>query len=162
MIEGSADGRFDLEVTVNGTVVRQTVSTRLRLLDFLRDELHLTGSKEVCAEGECGACTVLLDGKSVNSCLILAVEAHGCEVVTIEGISDRAEYAGLIDAFVEKHSVQCGFCIPGMVMSGVQVLEDHPHPTREQAAEGLAGNTCRCTGYHKILDAIVRAGEEPE
>ncbi|MFH0883617.1 MAG: (2Fe-2S)-binding protein [bacterium] len=160
MIASSESGRFDLELTVNGKIVRKTVSTRLRLLDFLRDELHLTGAKEVCAEGECGACTILLDGKSVNSCLILAVEAHGCDIVTIEGVGDRSEYAGLIDAFVEKHSVQCGYCIPGMVMSGVQVLQDHPHPAREDASQGLAGNTCRCTGYHKILDAVVDAGEK--
>ena len=158
MIASSDSGWFDLELTVNGQSVSRTVSTQLRLLDFLRDELHLTGAKEVCAEGECGACTILLDGKSVNSCLILAVEAHGRDIVTVEGISEQPQYAGLIDAFVEKHSVQCGYCIPGMVMSGVQVLKDHKHPTHEHAAEGLAGNTCRCTGYHKILDAVVAAG----
>jgi len=150
---------FDLEVTVNDVPVRRRVPTHLRLLDFLRDELGLTGTKEVCGEGECGACTVLLDGATVNSCLVFAAETHGSSVVTVEGLAKKEEYSGLLEAFVERHAVQCGYCIPGMVVSGAQILDDHPEGlTREEIRAGLAGNICRCTGYHKIVYAVEHAG----
>lgn len=159
MIASGDNGLFDLDLSVNGVRVKRTVATTRRLLDFLREDLRLTGAKEVCEEGECGACTVLLNGESVNSCLVLAVEAHGGEVVTVEGVASDPRYTPLIEAFQSEHAVQCGYCIPGMVMAGVQVLQDHPHPSKQDAAQGLAGNTCRCTGYHKIVQAIARAGE---
>ncbi len=158
MIDSGEEGRFELELTVNGRTVRRSVPTTLRLLDFLREELRLTSVKEVCGEGECGACTVLLDGLTVNSCLVLAVEAHGADIVTVEGLEAAGEHTPLMEAFLEQHAVQCGYCIPGMVLSGVQALADHDHPTPEQVAEGLAGNICRCTGYHKIIRAVVDAG----
>ncbi len=145
---------FKLELLVNGEAIKREVKTHIRLLDFLRDDLRLTGTKEVCSEGECGACTVKLDGKTVNSCMILAVEAHGCEIVTIEGFSIDDKNRDLIDSFTEKHAVQCGYCIPGMVISGEQILREYDSPSREEIKEGLAGNICRCTGYHKIIDAI--------
>jgi len=154
----SKQEKMEIELTVNGQIVRRTVPTTLRLLDFLRDDLHLTGAKEVCAEGECGACTVFLDGRTVNSCLIFAVEADGAEITTIEGLAENGVQGELKKAFVKHHSVQCGYCIPGMVLSGLQVLEENDHPSVEEAAEGIAGNICRCTGYHKILEAIVETG----
>ncbi len=158
MIAAEHPVQFELELTVNGKPVRRTVATHRRLLDFLRDDLRLTGSKEACGEGECGACTVLMDGITVNSCLIFAVEAHRSEIVTIEGLAEDPRCGELLDAFIEHHSVQCGYCIPGMVLSGEQALRDHEHPSREQIQRRLAGNICRCTGYHKIIDAVESAG----
>ncbi len=145
---------FDLVVTVNGKEVCQRVPTHQRLLDFLRDDLHLTGTKEVCGEGECGACTVILNGKTVNSCLILAVEAHGSQIVTIEGLSIDNHLNDLQQAFIDRHAVQCGYCIPGMVLSVEQL-----HPEKNQSGQlntkqALAGNICRCTGYHKIFEVV--------
>ncbi|MBN2170272.1 MAG: (2Fe-2S)-binding protein [Candidatus Krumholzibacteriota bacterium] len=140
---------LDLSLTVNGRPVRRRVATTLRLLDFLREELDLTGAKEVCAEGECGACTVLLDGRPVNSCLVLAVECEGAEVVTIEGIDHPVQ-----DALMRTHAVQCGYCFPGMVISAAALLAEEPGLDRQAVREGLAGNICRCTGYAKILDAV--------
>ena len=146
---------LDLSLTVNGAAVRRRVATTLRLLDFLRDELDLTGAKEVCAEGECGACTVLLDGRPVNSCLILAVECEGAEVVTVEGVDHPVQ-----DALMRTHAVQCGYCFPGMVLSAMALVAEEPGLDRQAAREGLAGNVCRCTGYAKILDAVVMAARE--
>ncbi len=151
---------FDLEMTVNGQRIQRRVPTQMRLLDFLRDELKLTGTKEVCSEGECGACTVFLDGITVNSCLIFAVEAHQSTVETIENQGSGQSLSDLQQAFVDHHSVQCGFCIPGMVLSGEQILKENPHPSREDIRYGLAGNICRCTGYQKIIDAIEDTGRQ--
>jgi len=148
----------NIEMTINGKKIKRQVPTTLRLLDFIRDELRLTGAKEVCSQGECGACTVILDGETVNSCLILAVEANGGEITTVEGLVLDGVPDPLQSAFVEHHSVQCGYCIPGMILSGKQVLADHPAPTREEVKEGLAGNICRCTGYTKIIDAVEAVG----
>lgn len=145
---------FDLIVTVNGCEVRQRVATHQRLLDFLRDDLRLTGTKEVCGEGECGACTVNMDGETVNSCLILAVEAHGSTIQTIEGVTPAKGLSELQKAFIDKHSVQCGYCIPGIILSADQIQHDCAHPEYDEIKQGLAGNICRCTGYHKIIDAI--------
>jgi len=145
---------LDIELTVNNTIIAKSIPTHLRLLDFLRNELDLTGAKEVCAEGECGACTVVMDGKIVNSCLVLAVEANGSEITTIEGIGKENELSALQKAFVDYHSVQCGYCIPGMILSGEQLLKDNPNATEEEIKVGISGNICRCTGYTKIIDAV--------
>ena len=141
-------------------MVQAEVPTELRLLDFLRNDLNLTGAKEVCGEGECGACTVIFDGKTVNSCLILAVEADEAEIVTIEGLSDGKMLSEMQQAFVEHHSVQCGYCIPGMVLSGEQIIKDYEQPDRDIIREDLSGNICRCTGYQKIVDAIETLGNK--
>jgi carbon-monoxide dehydrogenase small subunit len=135
-----------------------TVSHRT-LLDLLRDELRLTGTKECCAEGECGACTVLMNGEAVCSCLVLAVEAEGHDIVTIEGLERGGEPSALQRAFVAAGAVQCGFCIPGMIMSAHHLLMTNPSPTRAQIQEGLAGNLCRCGGYSRIIDAVARAAK---
>lgn len=148
------DDWFDIEVTVNGRLVQRRIPTTMRLLDFLREELHLTGAKLVCGEGECGACTVFLNGKTVNSCLIFAVEAHGGEIVTIEGLGNRQRFTPLQRAFIEAHAVQCGYCIPGMILSAEYLLQRKPLPDRSEIREALAGNICRCTGYQKIIDAV--------
>jgi carbon-monoxide dehydrogenase small subunit len=152
---------FPIEVTVNGGPRTVEVSTTETLLDALRWDLDLTGSKECCAEGECGACTVLIDGRAVNSCLVLAVEADGMDVTTIEGLEDGGRLSRLQDAFLEKGAVQCGFCIPGMVMSAQALLAENPQPTSTEVREGLAGNLCRCAGYQRIVDAVLLAAEEP-
>ena len=143
-----------IELTVNNNRISQSIPTHLRLLDFIRNELNLTGAKEVCAEGECGACTVIMDGKIVNSCLVLAVEADGSEITTIEGIGKDNELSKLQQAFVDHHSVQCGYCIPGMVLAGEQLLKNNPNATKKEVKKGIAGNICRCTGYTKIIDAV--------
>ncbi len=148
---------LSISVTVNGRPLERRVPTHLRLLDFLRDELGLTGTKEACAEGECGACTVMLDGRTVNACLVFAVEADGSEVLTIEGLGREGRLSDLQQAFVDCHAVQCGYCIPGIILSGEQVLRNHDDPDRETIREELAGNICRCTGYHKIVDAVQAA-----
>ena len=144
----------DIELTVNNNNITKSIPTHLRLLDFLRNDLNLTGAKEVCAEGECGACTIIMDGKIVNSCLVLAVEADGSEVTTIEGIAKDERLSELQQAFVDYHSVQCGYCIPGMILSGEQLLKDNPNATETEVKEGISGNICRCTGYTKIIDAV--------
>ena len=149
-----ANSTHTIKVNVNGQTVSADISSELRLLDFLRYELDLTGAKEVCGEGECGACTVVLDGITVNSCLILAVEVDGAEITTIEGLSKNGSLNEMQNAFVEHHSVQCGYCIPGMVLSGEQIIKDHEQPPRDTIKEDLSGNICRCTGYQKIVDAI--------
>lgn len=150
---------FDLNITVNGCEVRRRVPTHQRLLDFLRDDLRLTGTKEVCSEGECGACTVILSGKTVNSCLVLTVEAQGAHIMTIEGLSHGKNLTALQQAFVEKHSVQCGYCIPGMILSADHIHRDCVHPEYDEIKQGLAGNICRCIGYHKIIDAVEQKGD---
>lgn len=143
-----------IELTVNHNQITHSIPTHLRLLDFLRNELNLTGAKEVCAEGECGACTVIMDGKIVNSCLVLAVEANGSEVTTIEGIGKEDELSELQQAFVDYHSVQCGYCIPGMILAGEQLIKDNSSASEKEIKEGISGNICRCTGYTKIIDAV--------
>ena len=143
-----------IELTVNNNLTTHSIPTHLRLLDLLRNDLELTGAKEVCAEGECGACTVIMDGKIVNSCLVLAVEADGSEVTTIEGIGKENELSELQQAFVDYHSVQCGYCIPGMILAGEQLLKDNHNATEEEIKVGISGNICRCTGYTKIIDAV--------
>ncbi len=146
---------IELELRVNGRTLKRSISPTLRLLDFLRDDLGLTGVKEVCAEGECGACTVLLDGRPVNSCLILAAECAGAEVVTIEGIDHPVQ-----EAMKNTHAVQCGYCFPGMVLTAADLIERGRAGNRKEIREGLAGNICRCTGYSKIIDAVEEAARK--
>ena len=148
-----------ITLTVNGAQERLDVPSNMTLLHLLRDKLALTGTKNGCEAGECGACTVLVDGEPVNSCLMLAVEADGREVVTVEGLSSGDELSPLQAAFVEHNAVQCGFCTPGMLISAHALLERTPQPTEQEIKEALVGNLCRCTGYVRIIDAIQAAAE---
>jgi len=144
-----------IELVVNGTRRTTRVLPHETLLDALREELSLTGTKECCLVGECGACTVLLDGRSVDSCLVLAVEADGAEVLTVEGLARRdGSLAPIQQAFLDTGAVQCGFCIPGQLMSAHALLEADPHPSRAAIEEGLAGNLCRCACYEQIFEAV--------
>ncbi|MDD5264367.1 MAG: (2Fe-2S)-binding protein [Candidatus Bipolaricaulis sp.] len=154
----------DIELRVNGHAERASVPAGMTLLEFLRDRLALTGAKEGCGIGECGACTVLLDRTPVTACLVLAVEADGLDVRTIEGEAADGELSALQRAFVDAGAVQCGFCTPGMIMSARALLLRSPHPSDEEIVEAIAGNLCRCTGYEAILAAIRAAsgtGGEP-
>jgi aerobic carbon-monoxide dehydrogenase small subunit len=149
--------RMQLDVTVNGQARSVQVLPMARLLDVLREELELPGTKEGCGEGECGACSVIMDGKLVNSCLVPAVQAQGAELLTIEGLARDGELSGLQRAFVACNGAQCGFCTPGMVLASVDLLRRCAHPSEAEIREGLAGNICRCTGYVKIVDAVQAA-----
>jgi carbon-monoxide dehydrogenase small subunit len=148
---------IDISVKVNGSLYTERVPANMTLLQLLKDRLQLTGTKEGCGIGECGACTVLLDGKAVDSCLVLAVEADGAEVRTVEGEAKGGELSELQKAFLEHGAVQCGFCTPGMIMSARALLERNPNPSREQIVEAIAGNLCRCTGYEPVVKAIQAA-----
>jgi aerobic-type carbon monoxide dehydrogenase small subunit (CoxS/CutS family) len=152
-------GPAAVEVTlvVNGDPYRVAVRPNRTLLDVLRDELGLTGTKRGCDQGECGACTVHLDGRAVNACLVLAVDAAGAEVTTIEGLARRGELHPLQQAFIDEGAVQCGYCTPGMILQAAALLRRNPAPTAAQIRTGMAGNLCRCTGYAKIVRAVARA-----
>jgi carbon-monoxide dehydrogenase small subunit len=145
----------ELKLRVNGEPYEVFVEPRTILLKLLRDELGLTGTKEGCSEGMCGACTVLVDGKAVKSCLVLALQIQGKEVTTIEGLAQGGKLHPLQDSFIEHGAVQCGFCTPGMVLSAKAFLDEHPNPTEEDVKFAIAGNLCRCTGYVKIIEAIM-------
>lgn len=149
-----------IAVTVNGSRECLTVRSNMTLLQMLREELALTGTKNGCEAGECGACTVLVDGEPVNSCMVLAVEVDGREVRTVEGLSDGERLSRLQQAFVDHNAVQCGFCTPGMLMSALALLERTPHPREEEIREALVGNLCRCTGYVRIVSAIQAAAAD--
>ena len=153
--------RVPVRITVNERSCDLEVPPHHTLLDVLRDEVRLTGTKECCSEGECGACTVLVNGQAVCSCLVLAVEMDGQDVTTIEGLATTGQLDSLQEAFVSSGAVQCGFCIPGMIMAARQLLAATPHPTRAEVQEGLAGNLCRCGGYSRILDAVLLAAASP-
>jgi carbon-monoxide dehydrogenase small subunit len=145
---------FDITLTVNGTAVTRRVEARQHLVDFLRDELGLTGSHTACEHGVCGACTVRVDGSIVRGCLMLAVQANGCRVDTVEGLSDSKELAALQKAFHERNALQCGFCTPGMLMAAQDLVRQKKKFSREEIRSHISGNYCRCTGYQAIVDAI--------
>jgi len=149
-----------ITVTVNGSQEYLDVPSNMTLLQMLRERLALTGTKNGCEAGECGACTVLLDGEPVNSCMVLAVEADGCQVTTVEGLTEGDHLTPLQQAFVDHNAVQCGFCTPGMLISGHALLERTPHPTEGEIREALVGNLCRCTGYVRIVEAVKAAAAE--
>jgi carbon-monoxide dehydrogenase small subunit len=151
--------KIGIECKVNGKLSCFNAYPMARLLDVLREDLKLTGTKEGCGEGECGACAVLMNGVIVTSCLVPAIEADGADIRTIEGIASAAQLHAVQEAFLECGGAQCGMCTPGMVIAAVALIERHPHPGDAEIREGLAGNLCRCTGYQKILAAVVRACE---
>ena len=152
--------RFPIDLKVNGHRYTLDVPVYHTLLDFLRDDLGLIGTKECCVVGECGACTVIVDGRTVNSCLMLAVEANGCEVVTVEGLAADGRLSALQRAFLDHGAAQCGFCISGQLMSAQGLLMENPHPNAGDVHEALAGNLCRCAGYEQITEAVLAAAEE--
>ena len=150
----------EIHVTVNGATHHDEVEPRLLLVHYLRETLGLTGTHVGCDTSQCGACTVLLDGKSVKACTVLAVQADGAEVTTIEGVARDGTMHPVQEAFHQEHGLQCGFCTPGMVMAAIDLLRQTPHPTDEQIRTGLEGNLCRCTGYHNIVKAVKSAAEK--
>lgn len=149
----------EITLNVNGIDHIIKIDGEDRLIDVLREGLKLTGTKEGCGEGECGACTVIMDGVTVNSCMVMAFQTDGKKIITIEGLGTDEEIDPIQQAFLEEGAVQCGFCIPGMVLSAKVVLDNNPSPSREEIRESISGNLCRCTGYNKIVDAIERAGK---
>ena len=148
-----------VSLTVNGTKQEHDVEPRLLLAQYIRQEVGLTGTNIGCDTSSCGACTVLVDGESVKSCTMLAVQADGADITTIEGLATDGVMAPMQEAFRENHALQCGFCTPGMVMAAVSLLKEHPSPTEADVREGLEGNLCRCTGYHNIVKAVLAAAE---
>ena len=149
----------EIGLKVNGTTYWVHVEPWRTLVEVLRESLGLTGTKKSCNEGECGACTVLMDGKPVASCLVLAIDAQGKEIVTVEGLSEGEKLHPLQEAFLKHGAIQCGFCTPGMVMSAKAFLDEHPTPTPTEARRAISGNLCRCTGYQQIVDSIMAASE---
>jgi carbon-monoxide dehydrogenase small subunit len=157
---------LDISLTVNGEAIRETVDARKTLVDFLREDLSLTGSHVGCEHGVCGACTVRVNGEIVRGCLMLAVQCDGARVETIEGVSDAGEIADLQAAFAQRNALQCGYCTPAMLLTAQELLKNGGVPAREKIREHLSGNYCRCTGYHAIVDALeavaqARAGKNP-
>jgi len=148
-----------IQLTVNGEEYEAAVAPNRTLLEVLRDNLYLTGTKEGCGEGACGTCTVLLDGKPVRSCLTLAVEVQGRDITTIEGLAPMGELHPVQRAFVEYGAIQCGFCSPGMILTTKALLDENPSPTEQEVRRAVSGNVCRCTGYAKIVEAILKAAE---
>lgn len=148
-----------IKFKLNGEETEAYVQDNITMLDFLRTEMHLTGTKSGCEEGECGACTIMLDGKPVTSCMMIAAEAHGHEVVTIEGLMKDGQLHPVQKEFIDKWALQCGFCTPGMIMSAVALLDKNPSPTEYEIRDAIAGNLCRCTGYAKIVEAIGAAAK---
>ena len=148
---------MNIKLTANSQAYERDVVENRTLLRFIREDLGLTGTKEGCGAGECGACTVYMNGKTVNSCMVLAAEADGAVIETIEGEAAEGMLSKLQEAFDRNHAVQCGFCTPGMLMSAKELIHNHPKPTVEQIKEGLEGNLCRCTGYQQIIEAVLDA-----
>lgn len=151
--------KHEIKLTLNNEEIALEVVPNKTLLEMLREDLDLTGAKEGCGAGECGACTVLVDGKPVNACLMLAVEADGRAVVTIEGLADETGLDELQQSFIDHAALQCGYCTPGMIMSGKALLLENPTPTEKQVVEAISGNLCRCTGYKKIIEAIMHVSD---
>jgi aerobic carbon-monoxide dehydrogenase small subunit len=149
-----------IQLTVNGQSVDAAVEPNRTLLQLLREDLGLTGTKHGCGLGDCGACTVILDGQPVNSCLVLAIQANGREVLTIEGLAENGKLHPIQQAFVDKGAIQCGFCTPGMILSAKALLDANPKPTEQDIRMAISGNLCRCTGYQKIVEAIGEAAEK--
>jgi carbon-monoxide dehydrogenase small subunit len=149
-----------VSMTVNGKARKATVDPRVLLVHFLRESLRLTGTHIGCDTRQCGACTVLIDGRTVKSCTVFAVQAEGSTITTIEGLAPEGALHALQDAFWEEHGLQCGFCTPGMIMAAVGLLKDNPKPSEREIREGISGNFCRCTGYQHIVNAIQRAAGE--
>jgi carbon-monoxide dehydrogenase small subunit len=154
--------KHNVRLTVNGTSYERFVEARMTLVDFLRNELDLTGTHLGCEHGVCGACTVLLNGAAVRSCLLLAVQANGAELLTVEGLADGEQLHSLQRAFQDQHALQCGFCTPGFLMTAFAFLKETPRPTDREAREAISGNICRCTGYQPIVQAILQAAGETE
>ena len=148
-----------IQLTVNGRLVEALVEPNSTLIQFLREDLGLTGTKHGCGLGDCGACTVILDGQPVNSCLVLAISANGREVLTIEGLAENGKLHPVQQAFVDRGSIQCGFCSPGMILSAKALLDTNPNPTEQEIRMAISGNLCRCTGYQKIVEAIGEAAK---
>lgn len=151
--------KIELSFTVNGTGMHVRAYAMERLLDVLRNEAGLVGTKEGCGEGECGSCCVLMDGTLVNSCLIPALQANGAEIVTVEGLAADGQITALQRAFLECGAAQCGICTPGMLLAARQLLDKHPNPSLDEIREGLSGNLCRCTGYMQIFEAVMSAAQ---
>jgi carbon-monoxide dehydrogenase small subunit len=151
---------MNLEFVLNGRAVTVETAADHRLIDLLRDRFHLLGTKEGCGEGECGACTVLIDARPVNACLLLAAQVAGRSIVTVEGLGSPAAPSALQRRFVEAGAAQCGFCTPGMLVSATALLRRNPRPTRGEVCDAIAGNLCRCTGYEAIIDAILAAASD--
>ena len=149
-----------VSMTVNGKVRKATVDPRVLLVYFLRDQLRLTGTHIGCDTSQCGACTVMIDGRSAKSCTIFAVQADGSEITTIEGLATNGQLHPLQQGFWEEHGLQCGFCTPGMIMAAVTLLKDNPSPSEREIREGITGNFCRCTGYQHIVNAIQHAADK--
>lgn len=152
--------KITINFTLNGQKMSAEVDSNKRLVDFLRDDLDLTGTKIGCGEGDCGACTVIIDGVTANSCLVLAPQIDGKEVMTIEGLGDYENIHPLQTAFIEEGAVQCGFCTPGMIMSAKAILDKNPDPKRDEIMTAISGNLCRCTGYAKIANAIEKVAKQ--
>lgn len=148
-----------IKCIVNGEKIHAMVDPTMTLLNFLRNDLRLFGAKEGCGEGECGACTILMNGEAINSCLVLAVEANGADILTVEGLAEGNKLSILQEEFIKKDALQCGFCTPGMLMSARALLNRQPNPNIEEVKEALAGNFCRCTGYFPIIEAVMSAAE---
>ena len=143
-----------IQLNVNGEMHTVQIDPAETLLHVLREKLGLTGTKEGCGEGDCGACTILVNGKSINSCIYPAIQADGCEILTVEGVEKSEKLSAIQKAFVDHGAVQCGFCSPGMIMATAALLDENPHPTEEEIRRGLSGNICRCTGYQAMVDAV--------
>lgn len=158
--EGENLKEVNINFKLNGKDYNLTVPSSLTLLQIIREKLGITGTKRGCGKGECGACTVIFNGRTVNSCLVLAPKVDGAEVITVEGIGTYENPHPIQKAFVEEGAVQCGFCTPGFVVSTYYLLSKNPHPTEEDIRDGLSGNLCRCTGYIKIINAVKKASEE--
>jgi len=149
-----------MKLNVNGVIYEEEIDHRRTLLEVLRENLGLLGTHKGCDEGQCGACTVLIDGRAVNSCLVLAVSVQGKEIITIEGLAQGDELHPVQEAFVEAGAIQCGFCSPGMIMVAKAFLDKNVHPTEEEAKSAISGNLCRCTGYFQIIEAVMKAAEK--